>query len=75
MEWGRRNLELEIWNGYAEWAMVSVEGSQVSALSLVTEAASLIEKENRVLKIPNLKHQISNKSQISNLNDQNDFGI
>jgi hypothetical protein len=39
------------------------------------QAASLIEKEAKVLKITNLKQQISNKSQFSISNDRNRFGI
>ena len=38
---------------------------QVSAQPLAAEAASLIENETRVLKIPNLKHQITNKFQFT----------
>jgi hypothetical protein len=55
---------------------LQVKGSEVqgSAQQLVAEAASLIEKETK-LKISNLKHQISNKSQISIFNDRNRFGI
>jgi hypothetical protein len=44
---------------------------QGSAPPLARKEASLIEKQTRVLKIPNLKHQILNKSQISIFNDQN----
>jgi len=35
------------------------------------KTTGLIKKETKVLKIPNLKQQISNKSQISIFNDQN----
>jgi hypothetical protein len=45
------------------------------AQPLAGKTAGLIEKETEVLKIPNLKHQISNKSQISIFNDRNRFGI
>jgi len=47
----------------------------VSALPLAVKVGSLIEKETKLLKIPNLKHQITNKSQISIFNDRNRFGI
>jgi hypothetical protein len=46
-----------------------------AAQPLTAERAILIEKETEVLEIPNLKHQISNKSQISISNDRNRFGI
>jgi len=39
------------------------------------KTTGLIKKETKVLKIPNLKQQISNKSQISIFNDQNRSGI
>jgi hypothetical protein len=48
---------------------------QVSARPLVAETASLIEKETKVLIIPNLKHQITNKFQISNKIKSQLFGI
>jgi hypothetical protein len=47
----------------------------VSGLPLAVKVGSLIEKETKLLKIPNLKHQITNKSQISIFNDLNRFGI
>jgi hypothetical protein len=34
------------------------------------EVANMIQNETKVLKIPNIKHQISNKSQISIFNDR-----
>jgi hypothetical protein len=37
----------------------------VSAQSLAAEATSLIKKETKVVKIPNLKHQIINIFQIT----------
>jgi enoyl-[acyl-carrier-protein] reductase (NADH) len=38
---------------------------QVSAQPPAKKTACQIEKETKVLKIPNLKHQIANKSQYS----------
>jgi hypothetical protein len=45
---------------------------QASGFSLATEKKKidLIEKENTVLKIPNLKHQITNNTQIPSTNDR-----
>jgi hypothetical protein len=49
------------------------KGSEIqgSAPPPAKKTAGQIEKETKVLKIPNLKHQITNKSQISIFKDQN----
>jgi len=47
----------------------------MSAQPPAKKTAGQIEKETKVLKIPNLKHQISNKSQISIINDRKRLGI
>ncbi len=46
-----------------------------SAQPLSAEAASWIEKDTEVLRILNLKHQTSNKSQISISNNRDMLGI
>jgi hypothetical protein len=48
---------------------------RISVAAGQKKTTGLIKKETKVLKIPNLKQQISNKSQISIFNDQNRFGI